>query len=204
MITIIDLGLGNVNSVSRALTYLRIENVVSADVKEIEKAEKLIFPGVGNFFEASKRMYSTGIAEVIQKEVLENKKPLLGICLGMQLLAKTGEEGGLSDGLGLIDANVSRLKCEKDGYCLPHVGWNDISEHDMKWFFGVEDHSCFYFVHSYEMVLNDSSVEYAASSYGVDFIAVVKKDNVIGAQFHPEKSQQPGLQLLKNFAEGVY
>ncbi|MEA3346918.1 MAG: imidazole glycerol phosphate synthase subunit HisH, partial [Candidatus Auribacterota bacterium] len=159
MITIIDLGLGNVNSVSRALTYLRIENVISSDAKKIEKAEKLIFPGVGNFFEASKRMYSTGIAGVIQKQVSGNKKPLLGICLGMQLLAKTGEEGGSSDGLGLIDANVSKLKCEKDRYHLPHVGWNDISEHDMKWFSGVEDHSCFYFVHSYEMVLNDSNVE---------------------------------------------
>lgn len=204
MITIVDLGLGNVNSVSRALTYLRVPNVVSRDIKDIETSKKLIFPGVGNFSEASKRLHSTGLREKIREEVLDRGKPLMGICLGMQLLAKEGEEGGVSEGLGLIEAKVSRLRSEGNGYILPHMGWNDVVHNEMKVFSNIEEDACFYFVHSYEMMHDDPGAEYATCDYGVEFVAAVKKNNIIGVQFHPEKSQRAGLQFLKNFVEGVY
>jgi glutamine amidotransferase len=202
MVTIIDLGLGNVNSVHRALKHLNIKSLVSSDTGDIERAEKLILPGVGNFYEASKRLHSNNIADVIREQALVKKKPLLGICLGMQLLASTGEEGGESRGLDLIRARVSRLKSEEKGLRLPHIGWNDVS-FSMRLFSNIESNACFYFVHSYAMV-PEEEVESASCSYGDDFIAAVRKDNVVGVQFHPEKSQAPGLQLLRNFLNGEF
>lgn len=204
MVTIIDLGLGNVKSVSRALSYLNIPNIVSDDLLKIANAEKIILPGVGNFFEASKRLHSTGLADTIREQVKVKKKPFLGICLGMQLLAEKSEESGNSNGLGFIKAKVIRLRCEKRGYTLPHIGWNDVTHGEMPLFAGIEESSCFYFVHSYELVLEDVSVESVTCNYGNDFVAGVKKDNIMGVQFHPEKSQRAGIKLLKNFAEGVY
>lgn len=202
MVTIIDVGLGNVNSVYRALRHLKVDTCVSASAADIEKAEKLVFPGVGNFAEASKRLLSTGMADVIRHEVVKKNKPILGICLGMQLLANKGEEGGRSEGLGLINARVARMKSEEKGSRLPHIGWNDVRTGGMRIFSGVED-PCFYFVHSYSMELEEE-VEHAVCDYGGDFVAVVKKDNIMGVQFHPEKSQRFGLRLLKNFVEGVF
>lgn len=203
MITIIDIGLGNVNSVKKALDYLEVKSRISADIADIERAEKLIFPGVGNFFAASKKLDSIGITDVLRKQVLCDKKPLMGICLGMQLLASYGEEGGFSRGFDLIKAKVKRLGSEKEGLRLPHIGWNKVDTSSMALFSGVQDDDCFYFVHSYAMVLEED-VENATCDYGEKFIAVVKKDNLVGVQFHPEKSQSPGLRILKNFIEGVY
>lgn len=202
MVTIIDMGLGNVSSVHKALKHLNVKNIVSSDVSDLCRAEKLIFPGVGNFYEASRRLYSSGMAEAIREEVLGKKKPLLGICLGMQLLASSGEEGGESKGLDLINARVKKLKSEEMGLRLPHVGWNDISS-SMKLFANMDDGACFYFVHSYAMVLHEP-VENAICNYGEDFIAAVKKDNIVGVQFHPEKSQQYGMQILKDFSSGEF
>jgi|TARA_B100001964_G_C14056675_1_gene519500 glutamine amidotransferase len=204
MITIIDLGLGNINSVSRALDYLGITNRISDNIHDVEHAEALILPGVGNFSEASNRLCLTDMVTTIQHEVLNNKKPFLGICLGMQLLAETGEESGVSQGLGLIKARACKLRSETKGYRLPHIGWNDVAGNNMNLFSNIEDRSCFYFAHSYEIILEDKDVEYAICNYGVDFVAVVKKNNIVGVQFHPEKSQKPGLQLLKNFIQGVF
>jgi glutamine amidotransferase len=203
MITIIDLGLSNINSVRRALTYLNYQSRISRDVVDIETAEILILPGVGSFFEASKRLFAKGIADVIKKQVLNKKVPFLGICLGMQLIANDSEENGFSQGLGFVDANVKLLESDRMGLRLPHVGWNDISETNMALFKKTDDELCYYFVHSYAMQLNED-VECAKCNYGIDFVAAVKKDNVIGVQFHPEKSQRPGLQILKNFVEGDY
>jgi len=202
MVTIIDIGIGNVSSVFLALKHLNVPSIISKDIKDIESAEKLIFPGVGNFFEASKRLYASNMAEVIREQVLVKKKPLLGICLGMQLLASVGTEGGESRGLDIIKAKVSRLKSEEQKLRLPHIGWNDVSS-SMKLFSSIRDNACFYFVHSYAMILEES-IENAVCSYGTDFIAAVKKDNVVGVQFHPEKSQEYGIQLLKNFINGEF
>ncbi|GBE18166.1 imidazole glycerol phosphate synthase subunit HisH 1 [archaeon BMS3Abin16] len=203
MITIIDLGLGNVNSVMRALNYLKVSNRVSSEISDLEEAEKLIFPGVGNFFEASKRLEINGMKQAIREQVLELGKPILGICLGMQLLANEGEEGGISKGLGLIDGRVVRMSSEKVGLRLPHIGWNDVSHRNLKLFSGIDENACFYFVHSYALEL-EGDVEHSLSNYGTDFVAAVKKDNIIGTQFHPEKSQKDGLKLLTNFVNGVF
>jgi glutamine amidotransferase len=202
MVTIINLGLSNVNSVHRALKHLNINNLVSNNAGDIERAQKLIFPGVGNFYEVSKRLHSTGLADVIREQALVRKKPLLGICLGMQLLASMGEEGGESRGLGLIKARVGRLKSEEEGLRLPHIGWNEVSS-SMRLFSNIEKSACFYFVHSYAMILEED-LENAVCNYGDDFIAAVKKDNVVGVQFHPEKSQNTGMQILKNFLDGEF
>jgi len=204
MIVIIDMGLGNISSVSRALRHLGAAHSVSFDSAAIGSADKLILPGVGNFFEASRRMHSSGLADKIKEQVMVERKPFLGICLGMQLLADNGEEGGGSKGLGIINADVYRLRSEKAGCRLPHVGWNDVTSRGMALFSGIPDHTPFYFVHSYEMVLNDKSVQSALCNYGTDFVAAIQKNNICGTQFHPEKSQGLGLQILKNFIDWKY
>jgi imidazole glycerol-phosphate synthase subunit HisH len=202
MIAVIDLKLGNVKSVGNALSYLKIEHVVTSEQAQIQEAAKLIFPGVGSFNEAANRLQSTGMRECIRNAVLVQNKPILGICLGMQLLATTGEEGGTSQGLGLIDAHVSRLRSDPQKYRLPHIGWNDVTRDEMQLFDGIGSETCFYFVHSYEMVLNETC-EVAFSNYGVDFVAAVQKGHICGTQFHPEKSREMGLRLLTNFAKSV-
>ena len=200
MIAVIDLKLGNVKSVGNALSFLKIDHCITDDPEKIQTAGKIIFPGVGSFSEASKRLRLSGIDQCIRNEVLIKRKPILGICLGMQLLATCGEEGGESPGLGLVDAVVSRLRSESKGNRLPHIGWNDVHSLEMSLFNGIENGTCFYFVHSYEMMLNEICQK-AISNYGVDFVAAIQKGNVCGTQFHPEKSREMGLKLIKNFVE---
>jgi imidazole glycerol-phosphate synthase subunit HisH len=200
MIAVIDMKLGNVHSVCNALRFLHIEYALTSDPDRIKEANKLIFPGVGTFSEVSNRLIRSGVRDCIREEVLHNKKPILGICLGMQLLAESGEEGGYSQGLGLIKANVKKLPCNASMYRLPHIGWNDVKNKGMRIFNGIEDDSCFYFVHSYAMDLNEKC-SVALCNYGVDFIAAVEKEHIVGTQFHPEKSREKGLRILKNFVE---
>ncbi len=199
MISVIDLKICNIASVLRALDTLGLENKVVDDPKDIGQPDKLILPGVGNFFEASNRMRSLGWDLLLREKVLEEKVPILGICLGMQLFASYGEEGGQSKGLDFINAKVSYLRSSHENLRVPHVGWNDVSRCDMPIFDSLEGDNCFYFVHSYEMIIQES-VQAAYSNYGVDIVAAVQKDNIVGVQFHPEKSQKAGLTLLQNFA----
>lgn len=201
MIAVIDMKLGNVYSVCNALKLLGYEFILTSDPENISQAERMILPGVGSFAEASARLFQNGMRDCIRKEVLVNKKPLLGICLGMQLLSDEGEEGGLSQGLGLIRARVSKLRCDQQIHRLPHIGWNDVTNQGMTVLDGIDSGSCFYFVHSYEMMLKEKCL-YATSYYGVEFIAAVQKDRIVGTQFHPEKSQEKGLRILKAFLEG--
>lgn len=202
MITVIDLHIGNIASVSRALKYLGIEHLVSDDICIIEAADRLILPGVGNFFEASKRLKTTGMFDLLRHKVLDKKIPLLGICLGMQLFATFGEEGGRSEGLNFIKSNILYHRASSKGLRLPHIGWNEIQHEGLKVFDTIPDNSCFYFAHSYEMILSEA-VKVAYSDYGISFIAAIQKDNIIGCQFHPEKSQKAGLKLLDNFCKGI-
>lgn len=202
MLVIVDIGIGNVNSVSRALTYLKIKNKVSADPQEIKDAGKIVFPGVGNFAEASRRLEQSGLMALLREQL--TCKPVLGICLGMQLLASAGDEGGGAPGLGWIEGRVSLLDSAKAGLRLPHVGWNDVETAGFPVFENIPEKSCFYFTHSYAMNVTDSQTRVGKTEYGVFFPSVVQKGNVIGVQFHPEKSQKPGLQLLKNFSEGRF
>ncbi len=201
MIAVIDMKLGNVHSVCNALKHLRYEHILTSDADQLRESEKLIFPGVGTFSEASNRLSQSGIRDCIRDEVLNRNKPILGICLGMQLLAEEGEEGGVSQGLGLIKAKVAKLPCDTSTHRLPHIGWNDISNHGMDLLNEIEDGSCFYFVHSYAMNLEEDC-SFASCNYGVDFVAAVQKGHIAGTQFHPEKSREKGLKVLKNFVEG--
>ncbi|HLF18622.1 MAG TPA: imidazole glycerol phosphate synthase subunit HisH [Candidatus Omnitrophota bacterium] len=203
MITVIDLKISNIASVSRALKFLNVEHKVSDRLEDVINCEKMILPGVGSFAEGSSRLKSTGLREAIRKRVIEDKTPILGICLGMQLLASQGEEGGPSEGLDLIKGRVSHLRHSLNGVKLPHIGWNDVSFGNFPVFDNMPAAPCFYFVHSYEFV-PDEKVQTATCHYGKDFIAGVQKENILGFQFHPEKSQKAGLKLLENFCKGKY
>jgi len=203
LITVIDVNIGNVNSVSKALNYLKVDHKVTNNLDDILEADKIIFPGVGSFYEASKRIKASGIIDALKKRVLEDKIPILGICLGMQLLATTGEEVKKSEGLDLIKGKVAIHRASKEGLRLPHIGWNDVTFKDFKLFDSIKNGSCFYFVHSYEMIPSEE-VKVAYTNYGVDYVAAIQKDNILGVQFHPEKSQHVGLRLLKNYCEGKF
>lgn len=150
-----------------------------------------------------KRLSENGLDNVLRHKVIEERTPILGICLGMQLFATFGEEGGGAKGLDFIKAKVSYHRACGQGYRLPHIGWNEVNFNGLKVFDSIKEGSCFYFVHSYEMAPSEQ-VEAAYSHYGVDFVAAVKKDNLVGVQFHPEKSQAAGLKLLSNFCEGIF
>lgn len=197
MITVIDIGIGNVSSVGNALRHLGIPFRMSGKPEEINSAEQLIFPGVGNFAEAAKRLEILGIDVILRKRVLVDRVPILGICLGMQLFASYGEEGGGSKGVGLIKGRVSLLRTALP-LPLPHIGWNEVHFDDFRLFHSIQDGTCFYFVHSYEMLVEEP-LTIAHSDYGVQFVAAIQKDNIVGVQFHPEKSQKAGLIFLNNF-----
>ncbi len=202
MITVIDIQIGNIASVTRALAFLGIPHGVSTSPEEVLQADKIIFPGVGSFSEAMKRIREVGWDAVLTKKVIEQKTPILGICLGMQLFATEGTEGGRTKGLCFIQGRVSYHRAGEKGLRLPHIGWNEVRYDQGKIFSGIPNESCFYFVHSYEFIPDEGRVV-ARSRYGIDFVAAVQKEHIIGVQFHPEKSQQVGLALLKNFCTGV-
>ena len=203
MIAIVDYEMGNVKSVYNAINYLGEKVVVTSNQRKIVDASHIILPGVGAFGKAIENLDSKGLIEVLNKEGLEKGKPFLGICLGMQLIAKVGYEYGEFKGFGWADAYVEKIDPGPD-YKLPHMGWNDIRI--------VKDHhpifdklyslySSFYFVHSYSMVLEDKDWLAATCEYGIPITAAVIKDNIIATQFHPEKSQDNGIQVLENFID---
>jgi glutamine amidotransferase len=201
-ICIIDYGMGNLSSVAWALASLACEAAVSADAARIAKADALILPGVGAFGEAMARMEGLGIIGALEKRVHQAKVPFLGICLGMQLLGNQSTEGGVHKGLGWIDANVERIP---DGLAIrvPHIGWNEVVwRGDPALKTNVTQGSHFYFNHSYYMDAPDSVVT-AMTDVGKPLAAAVAKDNIWGVQFHPEKSQNNGRRLLRNFLNAV-
>lgn len=199
-IGIVNIGLGNVNSVARALSKLGVVVDLVSDTSGLAAAEKIVFPGVGSYGAAVGKITESGIREAIREEVLVNHKPILGICLGMQLLGRSSEEG---EGLGLdfIPAEITRLKAREQDLSLPHIGWNDVSHGGMEMFRGIPESTAFYFVHSYAMASLQTDCKVATCDYGGTFAAAIQYGNIWGAQFHPEKSQQAGLKLLKNFID---
>lgn len=205
MITIVDMGMGNIGSVSRALQFLRVAYQVSAEPAAIRSAGKLILPGVGNFAEASKRLRASGIGSAIVDNVTGNRTPILGICLGMQLLGTSGDEGAAggngacSPGLDLVKGHVAAIRRDDPSMRIPHMGWNDVHGGSMAMFENIADGSCFYFVHSYAMQLKEA-IDHATTDYGGDLVAAIARGHVWGTQFHPEKSQDAGLQILRTFA----
>ena len=197
--------MGNVRSVRNALEMLGIDAVVSADADVIAQAERLILPGVGAFGDAMANLRSRGLVDILTREVLEEKKPFLGVCLGMQLLARSSSEHGTHEGLGWFDAEVVRFDLPHNGLKVPHMGWNDVAARKAHPLLrGLrEDQFVFYFVHSFHVVCRHAEDVVASCDYGYPFAAVIARENVFATQFHPEKSQDNGLQILRNFAEWV-
>lgn len=199
MIAMIDYGAGNLFSVQNALDFLQVENCITADPQTLAVADALILPGVGAFPDAMQRLFASGLVPVIREQA--QKKPLLGICLGMQLLFDKGYEFGETEGLGLIPGDVRRI--EAGGFKVPHMGWNDLTVmHPCALTADTVDGDCVYFVHSYRAETPDENIS-CYTSYGERIPALVHRGNVYGAQFHPEKSGDVGLRMLKNFARLV-
>lgn len=199
MITIIDYGMGNLFSVENAIKTLGAEVIVSSKAEDIKMADKIILPGVGAFPDGMKNLKDLGIDKILTEEVLNKKKPLLGICLGMQLLASVGEEHGITTGLGFIEGAVRKFKIEDKKFRIPHIGWNDVVLSRENILLKNVKTPIFYFDHSYHFVPKDNSVIIATCDYGEIFSAAIQKENIFGVQFHPEKSQREGLNLLNSF-----
>ena len=194
-IAIVDYGVGNLKSVTNAMDYLGLKTCITSDRKELELADAIILPGVGAFPDAADKLRSTGLDRVLLAQA--EQKPILGICLGMQLLLDRGEEVRECAGLGLVPGCVRRIETSLK---LPHIGWNSLSfPNPSPLFAGVEEGSYVYFVHSFCAVADDPATVIAQTDYGVPVTAAVQKGNVYGCQFHPEKSGEVGLQILRNF-----
>jgi imidazole glycerol-phosphate synthase subunit HisH len=203
-VAIVNYGMGNLGSVRRALQDLGADAFVAEHPLALFEANRIVLPGVGAFSEGMARLQGGGWVEAIRRCVRDDRKPLLGVCLGMQMLASEGEEGGLNPGLDLIAGRVQRLDTLGCTLRVPHVGWNDVSFTRADPLFAhLPQHSDFYFVHSYAVAAARSQDVLAQTSYGVTFAAVIRSENVFGTQFHPEKSSRAGRQLLRNFMDFV-
>ncbi|MFA0087065.1 imidazole glycerol phosphate synthase subunit HisH [Vibrio sp. 10N.261.51.F12] len=199
-IGIIDYGMGNISSLISALNYLGYDNVeISYDYKVLQQADKLILPGVGNYAEAALQLDKLGLNDTLKSLVVEQKKPILGICLGMQILGMSSTESGYNDGLCFIDGCVEKFTSKS--LKVPHVGYNQVSQpQDSILFTGIDDYSDFYFTHSFRM-MSESDIGQSICEYGESFVASFEVDNIAGVQFHPELSQNNGLKLVNNFLE---
>lgn len=201
MITIIDYGSGNLRSVSKALDHLGVRNEVTTDPGRVERAERVLLPGVGAFGACVDAVREQGFEEAIQN-FLQTERPFIGICVGLQILFETSEESPEARGLGIFKGGVPRFP---QGLTIPHMGWNSLERngHESRILRDIPDEAYVYFVHSYhaEPTGEDAGAVVARSDYGVKFAAVLERDHVFATQFHPEKSQTWGLKLLKNFSE---
>lgn len=202
MISIIDYGMGNVGSILNMYRFLDIPAELISTPEEVEGAQKLILPGVGSFDEGMRTLKDNGLLDALNARVLEQSTPVLGICLGAQLLTERSEEGVLP-GLSWIDGETKRFTFGNERRNIPHMGWNVVRvSRENPLFHGMEGELRFYFVHSYHLVCDPQEV-IGVTNYGFDFASAVQKDNIFGVQFHPEKSHRFGMRLLKNFAELV-
>lgn len=200
MIAIIDYDAGNIRSVEKALLSLGQEVHITDDADEILRADKVILPGVGAFGDAMENIRSRGLEEVI-RQVVGRGTPFLGICLGLQLLFERSDEAPGVKGLGILKGEILRIP-EKEGMKIPHMGWNSLHlEHDGRLFRGIQEQAYVYFVHSYYLKAEEEEIVKASTEYCTHIHASVEKDNVFACQFHPEKSSDVGLHILKNFVE---
>jgi glutamine amidotransferase len=197
-ITIVDYGMGNIKSIVGALKYLGVEEItVSNNLSELVSADKLILPGVGSFSMAMSNIKKLNLDKYLRETVIVDKKPILGICLGMQLMGDSSTEDSYSHGLEFIKGSVSKFS--DSSLKIPHMGFNQVKiNNNSKLFYGLDDLSDFYFVHSFRMT-SDINIKQSMSAYNGDFIASYEQDNIAGVQFHPELSQTNGLKLLSNF-----
>lgn len=201
MIAVIDYGAGNLQSVVKALDYIDCRTLVTNKTEEILNCEAALLPGVGSFKDAMDCMNNSGATAAVNKFIATGK-PFLGICLGLQLLFGSSEESPGAEGLGLLEGSITRIPDLDGSLKIPHMGWNslDIRKHDGL-YKGIEGNPYVYFVHSYFLKATDENIVSARTEYGTQIDASVQKDNIYATQFHPEKSGQVGLKILKNFAE---
>jgi glutamine amidotransferase len=203
VIVVIDYGMGNLGSIMNMLKKVGAEAICSSSIADIERAGKLILPGVGSFDAGMRNLSDFGLISALNHKVVENKAPILGICLGMQLLTKRSEEGDLP-GLGWVDAETVRFKFDAIRGArnrVPHMGWNTVEMVKKSWLFDeMFPEPRFYFVHSYHVRCNDETDILTRTLYGYEFVSSLLRGNIAGVQFHPEKSHKFGMKLLSNFA----
>ena len=199
-IIIVDYGMGNLHSVKQKLIRLNVNVIISSNPKDIEQSDKIILPGVGHFGKAVQSLQQLKLIDVLNEQVLIKKKPILGICLGMQLMAKRSDEGNC-DGLGWFNAEVIKIEVQNRlKYKVPHTGWNQITiSKPSKLMNDIPDFSEFYFVHSYHFKAMDLDDVLNESHYESKIVSAIERDNIFGVQYHPEKSHDVGELLLKNF-----
>ena len=203
MIAIVDYKMGNIASIRNMLKKVGAASIITSDVDEIARAEKLILPGVGAFDLAMTHLGEMGLLDVLNDSVLARRVPVLGICLGIQLLTRRSEEGKLA-GLGWIDGETIRFRIEQEagGLKVPHMGWNTVQPRRTDSLFkDMDPEAGFYFVHSYHVVCDSEEEVLATAHHGYDFVCAVAKGNIMGTQFHPEKSHRYGMGVLRNFME---
>lgn len=201
MITIIDYGMGNLGSISNTLDRINIECKISSKIEDIENADKLILPGVGFYKKGMENLNKLGLVDILEKKVIKEKTPILGICLGMQLFSEKSEEGN-SEGLGWIKSEIVKFSFEqKDSFLrIPHMGWNNvIPSNDSGILKNVDSKDRFYFVHSYHFSNAKDEDVSGKTQYGYTFPSVVENDHIIGIQCHPERSHKSGIKILNNF-----
>lgn len=203
MITIIDYGLGNIKAFMNVYKRLGINVKIARKTSDIEGASKIILPGVGAFDYAMSQFNKSGMRDEVENQVFNKKVPVVGICVGMQMMAKKSDEGSLP-GLGWIDGNVKLFNPDLIKYQtrLPHMGWNTIRKYrENNLFQGIDDGARFYFLHSYYFDCNNEKDVLCQTEYGINYASAVNRENIFGIQFHPEKSHSNGIQLLSNFAK---
>jgi glutamine amidotransferase len=200
IVAIVDYGLGNLGSVAGAVNRLGFHPVITHDAVELEAADRLILPGVGAFGDGMAKLRERGLPAVLGRLVHELKKPILGICLGCQLFARKSFEYGEHDGLGWVDAEVVPIVPSDPGLRVPHVGWNDLNRvRESVLFDSLPPSAVVYYVHSFHVAFRTQDAVTATADYGGTLVAAYQRDNIYATQFHPEKSQQSGLTILKNF-----
>ncbi len=203
-VTIVDYNSGNISSVINSFKEVAKDKVdikVTSDLNEIKSSDKLVLPGQGSFKSCVDALNNiNGLVDTLNEFTIDNKKPLLGICVGLQMFADVGYEETETNGLGWISGKVSKIDNQNGKYKLPHIGWNEINiMKDSKIFKDVENKSHMYFVHSYEFIPEDKSVISATTDYSSNVVCAVEKENIFGTQFHPEKSDKMGLRIVENF-----
>ena len=198
MIVLIDYGVGNLYSVAKAVASVGGDVKISSSADDLKRAEKIILPGVGAFGDCMKNLSATGLIPTIVQQISGGKK-ILGICVGLQILFAGSEESPCVDGLKIFDGHVRKIRA--DGLKIPHMGWNSVTFSDSKLFAGLSGNPYFYFVHSYHAAPDDKKIIAATTTYGETVTAAVERENIFATQFHPEKSGDVGLRVLKNFVE---